>query len=115
MGVTIQYVIGTAVTLSDGSELTLSDGEPVELGTWTGDLLVSTSNLGDLVYEVGRELNVLEGGKATSGSTSAIADTNYRTEDDDYWLGGWAVGEQECQRCCDHQSHNKGKKWVLMR
>src|SRR3990167_338059 len=90
MSVTIRYVIGTAVTLSDGSELTLSDGDAVELGTWTGDLLVSTSDLGDLVYRVGRELNLFEESSATSGSTTSIADTNGRDEADDFFNGGFA-------------------------
>lgn len=50
-------------------------------------------NIFDLSYMVARELNVLEEGTATGGSTTTLIDTVYRDQDDDFWNGGtiWLI------------------------
>lgn len=44
----------------------------------------------DLTLDLARLLEIASEGTATGGSTSTIADTYERTEDDDYWIGGSA-------------------------
>ena len=84
---TNKYVLGSVVLLADGEELIYGDGGAVLLGEWSGDILVSSTKFGELIYRVARECHLLTGGKATGGSTTSIIDTNYRTEDDDWWKG----------------------------
>jgi hypothetical protein len=44
----------------------------------------------DLTYKLARLLGTVSEGVATGGSTTTIADTVERTEDNDYWIGGTA-------------------------
>jgi len=49
-----------------------------------------TYTLGQITHMVARELQILSDGIATGGTTSQIADTNLRTEANDYWNKGCA-------------------------
>ena len=60
---------------------------PTYIGTVASSPTTAYS-LFDLTYMIAREMGTLEEGIATGGITTAIYDTNERTEQNDYWNGG---------------------------
>lgn len=83
------YTRGGFLELSNGEFLEFSGGL-LELAEGGDGIEVMPSTLFDLVYRVYRELGLLVEGRATAGSTTTIADTNDRTEANDYWNNGTA-------------------------
>lgn len=76
----------TPIVLEEGSGYWFYEDDTYML--WGEDPVTFT--LFDITYQVVRELGVVDEGIATGGSTTTIADTNARTEDDDYWNTGTA-------------------------